>query len=158
MPAIFGTSIDHPLYRVSLNKLHFERGPERIDNGFIEGMSSLLRVFRLTNLEAAPMLYGAVQFDRTSLSTRSSPFAQMHQIHLCPITLATNFLQSIGRANRQSIRHLSLLMKVLLPKRKTTENVPQRSPYPKSFIKWDFENRCIRHFTSSNSSFTISAA
>ena len=28
-------------------------------------------------------------------------------------------------------------MKVLLPKRKTTEHVPQRSPYPKSFIKWD---------------------
>ena len=68
MPAIFDTSIDHPLYRVSLDKLHFERGPERIDNGFIEGMSSLLRVSRLTNLEAAPMIYGAVQFDTTSLS------------------------------------------------------------------------------------------
>lgn len=100
-------------------------------------MSSLLRVSRLTNLEAAPMLYGAVQFDTTSLTMQSSLYAQVHQIHLCPITLATNFLRSIGRANRQTVRHLSLLMKVLLPKQKHTKHVPQRSPYPKSFIKWD---------------------
>ena len=140
-PAIFDTAIDHPLYRASLDKLYFERGLDSSDDGLIMGLSPLLGVSRLINSEAAPMLYGAVQFDTTSLSSwalrpqllQCLSFINVRKRYQCPVSLATNFLRIIGAANRRRIRHLSLLMKVLLVRRYHTKHEPEK--YTSSFIQ-----------------------
>ena len=105
----------YPLHRVPIIDLHPSKDSRYFEKRSAYGIFGLLTTSRMIYHEIAPMLYSSVCFDIPS-PEYSDQYPDDDIRGACPMSRATDFLRSFSASTIKYLRHLSLMMRVFVPR------------------------------------------